>query len=92
MKVLRRIHYILTLRCEEASRLASERLDRPLTWYERAALRGHQISCWSCRHFANQLQGIRDACQVRSTLRGHEGLSDTQKQRLEAALRSEQDD
>ena len=50
---------ILTLRCEEASRLASESLDRPLGPTDRWALRLHTWICGPCRCFLRQIRQIR---------------------------------
>ncbi len=50
-----KIKLIFAIRCDEASQLASDALDRPLAWYERWALRGHVLVCWSCRRFRKQI-------------------------------------
>ena len=55
IKALKRICYILTLPCSEATRLASAGLEGPLQWHERFALSAHRICCGSCRHFKHQL-------------------------------------
>jgi hypothetical protein len=41
--------------CREASRLASEALDRPLTRRERWALGFHTFLCRNCRRFPQQI-------------------------------------
>ena len=51
---------ILTVRCEEASRLASDALDRRLTLSERIAVRAHTWICRSCRRFHTQLAMLRE--------------------------------
>ena len=51
------------LSCQEASRLASQSLDRILTLRQRIELRLHQMICSGCRAFARQLQHIRQACR-----------------------------
>lgn len=56
-----KIRFILTIRCQDASRLASESLDRRLCLYEKLALRLHQGVCWSCRQFERQIRLLRDA-------------------------------
>jgi hypothetical protein len=66
---------ILTATCSEASRLASESLDRELTLSERWALRFHTAVCGNCRRFLRQLRTIRDAIAkmpnaLRNTLHG----------------------
>lgn len=57
--VVEKIRLILTIQCEEASRLASDSLDRRLDIHERLALRGHQFVCWSCRQFEKHLHVMR---------------------------------
>lgn len=52
---------LLGLSCCEASRLASEALDRALTRRERWALRIHTCVCVGCRRFAAQIAAIRAA-------------------------------
>lgn len=52
---------ILAISCREASRLASEALDRELTRRERWALRIHTWLCHGCRRFVAQISTMRDA-------------------------------
>jgi hypothetical protein len=59
MAQLESVWRVLTLRCEEASRLASESLDRPLPFEERLAMRLHQMICRSCRRYARQVVELR---------------------------------
>ena len=49
--------------CQEASRLASQAQDRPLTLKERIGLKLHLWICVGCQGFARQLKQIRQACQ-----------------------------
>lgn len=49
------------LSCQEASRLASQALDRSLSFSERVGLRLHQLICTGCRRFTRQLLQIRQA-------------------------------
>ena len=67
---------ILTLRCEEASSLASKELDEPLGLAETLALRGHVLLCRSCRRFRRQLQFLHAAM----TRRGAEPDGDGESQ------------
>ncbi|MFN3189894.1 MAG: hypothetical protein ACE361_05170 [Aureliella sp.] len=60
-KFFRKIKLIFTIRCEQASLLASESCDRKLESHERMALSMHQLVCWSCRQFERQLGFIRKA-------------------------------
>jgi hypothetical protein len=56
---LRDLRMILSLSCEEASRLTSDALDRELSRSERWALRLHRLVCSGCRRFKQQLDLIR---------------------------------
>jgi hypothetical protein len=47
--------------CKEASRLLSQRQDRPLEFWERVKLRGHLALCGVCTRFAKQLDFMREA-------------------------------
>lgn len=51
---------LLQLSCCEASRLASESLDRQLTRRERWALRIHTCLCYGCRRFVSQVTLLRE--------------------------------
>ena len=52
---------LLSLSCCEATRLASDALDRELTRRERWALRVHTFLCTNCRRFAAQIGTIHHA-------------------------------
>jgi hypothetical protein len=52
---------LLTLTCDESTRLVSESLDRSLRPAERWAVRLHAISCRSCRRYRKQLAFLRSA-------------------------------
>lgn len=45
--------------CNESTRLMSEALERPLSWGEWLALRGHLLMCGACRRFERQLDWLR---------------------------------
>jgi predicted anti-sigma-YlaC factor YlaD len=45
--------------CREIHRLASERLDRQLSFGEKGRLRMHLFMCSACRNFDGQMQLIR---------------------------------
>ena len=47
--------------CREASRLISQRQDRPLTFWEGLKLRGHLLLCDVCTRFARQVDFMRAA-------------------------------
>jgi predicted anti-sigma-YlaC factor YlaD len=57
---LRSIRTILTLTCDDSSRLLSDDLDRSLTRSERAALRIHLLICGSCRRFRRQIRFLHE--------------------------------
>lgn len=59
MARLEAIWRILTLHCDESSRLASESLDRPLAGPDRLALRLHGLVCASCRRYRVQIHDLR---------------------------------
>ncbi len=61
--MLQNLGYILRLSCEDASKLSSESLDRPLLFSERWALRLHVLGCYSCRHFQRQLELLSKAAK-----------------------------
>jgi predicted anti-sigma-YlaC factor YlaD len=47
--------------CKEASRLASDALNRRLTLREQFALRTHLLSCSACRRFEQQIAFLHNA-------------------------------
>jgi hypothetical protein len=55
----RNLRMILSLSCEEASRLTSDALDRELSRSERWALSLHRFVCRGCRRFKKQLDLMR---------------------------------
>jgi Putative zinc-finger len=56
---IRNITMLVNLSCDQASRLASESLDRELSRHERWALRLHTLVCRSCRRLVAQLKTLR---------------------------------
>ena len=54
---------ILTLKCDQASLLMSDSLDRRLLLHERIALRSHLLACRVCPVLLRQLRLIRAASQ-----------------------------
>jgi Putative zinc-finger len=59
LMALRNVKMLVSLSCEEASRLASDSLDRDLSKSERWALRLHTFFCGSCRRLVAQLKALR---------------------------------
>jgi hypothetical protein len=51
------------MNCEQATRLASDAQDRPLTLSEQASLRLHTLICVGCRRFNAQMGVLRQAMQ-----------------------------
>lgn len=67
------IKLILTCHCERASLLASEALDRELSFSERCAMHIHHAICSQCRRAARQLRELQQAVsnlpeEIRRTL------------------------
>lgn len=52
------------IKCREATRLASEALDRQLSPGERLSLALHRLICPPCRRFAEQLQWMRQMART----------------------------
>ena len=59
-KTLKNIVFILTLRCDQASRLISFSQEAPLNKAERLALSFHLLICRVCRKYKKQLKLMRD--------------------------------
>lgn len=47
------------LKCREATRLLSERLERDLSLGERLNIRVHTLMCSGCRNFGHQMETLR---------------------------------
>ena len=86
MNALKRIWYILTLPCSEATRLASAGLEGPLERYETVALRAHRIICGPCRHFKKQLALLTSTGRL-ADAKSTEKLSEDAKLRLQQIVR-----
>jgi predicted anti-sigma-YlaC factor YlaD len=85
------LRWILTLRCEAASELASRELDEPLSRLERLALRGHLLACASCRRFRDQIRLIRRASRLgdrapAGSSTADDALSDEARRRIARAI------
>ena len=91
MKFFNAIKLILTLHCDESSRLVSESLDRQLSLSERWAVRLHRIGCWSCRRLAKQLRFIKSCAHEagKPVVFGAEQLSGPARERIRKALRDQ---
>jgi hypothetical protein len=49
------------LKCRDAARLASQKMDRPLAFGERVSLRVHLAICDGCTNFQKQIEFLRAA-------------------------------
>ena len=68
------LHCVLSLlSCEEYSKLASKKLDEPLTKWESITYSFHKIMCMVCRRFERQILAINGAAKFYSN-----DLNDTQ--------------
>lgn len=86
--LLARAHFVLTLNCEQSTRIVSDSLDRHLTFTERLAVRLHYIGCMSCRRFRKQIEFVRDSVQERETREiKTDGMSEDAKDRIRKAFR-----
>jgi hypothetical protein len=52
---------IAWLKCREAAKLASQRMDRDLSFGERVSLRVHLAICDGCTNFTRQIAFLRQA-------------------------------
>lgn len=91
MKRAIRIWRLLTIRCEEVSRLVSSSMEQELPWAERTAIRVHMWYCGACRRFKRQANLMREA--LRHLGQAHESdlvvestLSDEARKRIQDAL------
>jgi Putative zinc-finger len=64
MSRLNDVWRLLNLRCDGMARLASESLDRELSFGERIALRSHVVYCSACRRYVRQIRRLRSAARV----------------------------
>lgn len=67
MNAIKAIGFILTLRCDEASKILSRGFDEELPRSERWALAMHRVTCGPCRQLRKQLQSIHIALRERAT-------------------------
>jgi len=52
--------------CEKISRLASEGLERSLTWRENLSMRIHFLMCSACRYYAKNIAKLHQVLRLRS--------------------------
>ena len=84
MSVWRAIKLLLTLKCDESTRLVSESFERDLTGVERWAVRLHSISCGACRQLKKQLSRLQEIGQQFTSKQ--DGLSGDAKERIASQI------
>ena len=73
--------------CKQATRLASDSLDRPLTLWERFKLKLHLSMCNSCRRCESSFRLMQDIhTLMRNNDYGNVQLSEQQRKELHRAL------
>lgn len=75
---------LLTLRCDDSTRLMSAGFERDLSGVERWAVRLHFISCGYCRRFNKQLSVLQTAAVERG--KAIRELPADARKRLSAAI------
>jgi len=74
--------------CKQASRLASDSLDRQLSLWERLTFHFHLAMCGNCRNCDNNLRLIRSSSElIEKTRYGKISLSNAQREKLHASLK-----
>ena len=63
------------LSCHQATRLASDAQERPLTFKEKVSLKIHTMMCSGCRNFENSMNTLRKA--MRGFANGEYGSIDS---------------
>ena len=77
----------MMLNCREASRLASESMDRPLPLRTRISLGLHLMMCRFCRRYLGQIRFIRKALRLADDETRWEAESSTVSMPVEAKER-----
>lgn len=76
------------LNCEQASTLASQALDRKLSWVESIGAWAHRVICAPCRAYRKQLLIMRRrGRQLGDELTTEVSMDDAAKERIRARLR-----
>ena len=89
-RALAAIWLILTLHCDESTRLVSNQFDgEPLSRAERWAVRFHELCCRPCRRFRQQVLLLQRAAQelARRDNSSSETIPEEARQRIKAHLR-----
>lgn len=67
ISLIQQVKTVLTLTCDQSSRLVSDSQERELHLHERVALRLHMASCKGCRRMRRHLSLMREiASRVRA--------------------------
>src|SRR5262249_7826548 len=74
---------IRMINCRHASRLLSNRLDRPLSWFESLILRVHLLLCASCRRFGRASEWLH---RILTSLPSDVRLPSAARERIRIAL------
>ena len=83
----------MMISCKKASQLASESLERQLSWWERLRLKFHCGMCHWCGGHAEDMEKVRNACRCKtSDSSPTEELSPEARERIMAIVRQHLDD
>jgi len=78
--------------CQQATKLASDAIDRPLSTWESVRLRFHLLLCGNCRNCKRSMQIIHETADlIRRSSYGEFRLSKEQRERLLNAIETEVD-
>jgi anti-sigma factor ChrR (cupin superfamily) len=78
----------MKINCEEASRLASQALEGPLSWWQRIKLRFHARMCSWCEGQHREMSALRKACRsCDADVSPTQELSPAARQRILAVIR-----
>jgi hypothetical protein len=82
----------MMLSCRDTTRLASESLEHPLTWWQRMKIAMHMMMCGPCRRARRLMQFLRDAFRRLSkddseNLLTEQALAPEVRERIKEALR-----
>ena len=80
--------------CRDTTRLASESLDHPLTWWQRMQVAMHMMMCGPCRRARRLMQFLRDAFgklrkEEFEQLSTDQSLAPEVRERIKEAIRKE---
>src|SRR5690625_3611418 len=76
------------MRCRDAARLVSERLERPPGWRREWALRMHLALCAGCRHYRAQIHWLHARLRGEWRLETPVSLEPAARRRILAQLRA----